>query len=227
MLKELDPEGFEEYENSWMSGYLEYSDRHKDMEDDIHFAFDDSSFEEKPFDGVVRNERSQKEIFVDLTNENESFKKAFNKDKASIYEIMTRLEEIVNENDELAMKLKAFENDKDYSFEDDSKKIEPGMVVRYSSEYSKEGERDLLHVIKEERSSAPDGSKMYLIDTLNSGLELGSTEVVADYMLRPTGLTLEDLKEENAERKIDKAPTRKGLSVTIDEEVPSYDREYS
>ncbi len=80
---------------------------------------------------------------------------------------------------------------------EENKKIKPGMIVRYASGWCKPEERKYYHVVKEERSPAPDGTRRWLIDTLNSGLTLGSTEVVDEYMIEPVGdLTIDNITKE-------------------------------
>ena len=73
--------------------------------------------------------------------------------------------------------------------------IKVGMVVRYKSGWCSDGERKYLHVVRENRLN-PVTNEMtrWLIETINTGLFLNPSEVVDDYMIEPTGLTVDDLK---------------------------------
>lgn len=73
--------------------------------------------------------------------------------------------------------------------------IKTGMVVRYKSEWCSPSERKYLHVVRENRLNPVSGEMTrWLIETLGTGLFLNPTEVVDDYMIEPTGLTVDDLK---------------------------------
>ena len=73
--------------------------------------------------------------------------------------------------------------------------IKEGMVVRYANGWCSEEERKYVHVVKENRMSPITGEMTrWLIETLNIGnAPLCPTEEVEDYMIEPTGLTVEDL----------------------------------
>ena len=73
--------------------------------------------------------------------------------------------------------------------------IEVGMIVRYAPNWCSEGERRYLHVVKENCLN-PVTNKMtrWLIETINmEHMTLHPTSVVEDYMIEPTGFTVENL----------------------------------
>ena len=72
--------------------------------------------------------------------------------------------------------------------------IKEGMIVRYTPEWASEGERKYLHVVKENRLN-PVTMEMtrWLIETINTTLVFHPSEVVDDYMIEPTGFTVDDL----------------------------------
>ena len=75
-----------------------------------------------------------------------------------------------------------------------SKAITEGMIVRYAREWCSPGERKYLHVVKENRLN-PVTNKMtrWLIQTINmENMTLHPTSVVDDYMIEPTGFTIND-----------------------------------
>ena len=68
-----------------------------------------------------------------------------------------------------------------------------GDIVRYAPEWCSEGERKLLHVIKERRlNPIKNTESRFLIYTLNSGLVFGLSSTVDDFMIEPTGFTVDD-----------------------------------
>ena len=73
--------------------------------------------------------------------------------------------------------------------------IREGMVVRYAPEWCTDGERKYLHVVKENRLSPVTGEMTrWLIETINmENMYFHPTEVVEEYMLEPTGLSIEDI----------------------------------
>ena len=75
-------------------------------------------------------------------------------------------------------------------------KIELGMIVRYAPEWCSPGERRYLHLVKENRLNPVTGEMTrWLIHTLNSGSVLGMSEDVDDFMIEPTGLTIDDVMQ--------------------------------
>lgn len=75
--------------------------------------------------------------------------------------------------------------------------IEVGMIVRYAPEWCGEGEEKYLHVVKENRlNPVTNTMTRWLIYTINSNCIFGLSETVDDYMIVPTGLTVEDLEKE-------------------------------
>ena len=74
--------------------------------------------------------------------------------------------------------------------------IEPGMIVRYAPEWSEPGERRFLHVVLENRKNPVTGEmSRWLIRTINSGMTIAPTATVEDYMIEPTGLTVNDIAD--------------------------------
>ena len=75
--------------------------------------------------------------------------------------------------------------------------IKVGMLVRYAPNWCSEGERKYIHVVKENRLNPVTGEMTrWLIETVNTKLSLGSSEVVDDYMIEPTGFSLEELEKD-------------------------------
>ncbi len=76
--------------------------------------------------------------------------------------------------------------------------IKEGMIVRYSPDWCEPGERRYLHLVRENRLNPVTMTMTrWLIETINmENMVLNPTTVVDDYMIEPTGLTIEDLKEE-------------------------------
>lgn len=75
-------------------------------------------------------------------------------------------------------------------------KIEVGMIVRYAPEWCSPGERKYLHLVKENRLNPVTGEMTrWLIHTLNSCCSLGMSEDVDDFMIEPTGLTIDDVMQ--------------------------------
>lgn len=71
--------------------------------------------------------------------------------------------------------------------------IKEGMIVRYADGWCSPGEEKYLHIVRENRLNPVTGKMTrYLIETINTGLTLNPTETVDDYMIEPTGLTVED-----------------------------------
>ena len=71
-----------------------------------------------------------------------------------------------------------------------------GDIVRYNPKWCSEGERKYLHIIKENRLN-PVTNQMtrYLIETINmEHMTLHPTSVVDDYMIDPTGFSVEDIQ---------------------------------
>lgn len=75
----------------------------------------------------------------------------------------------------------------------DSKKIEVGMIVRYADGWCSEGEKKYLHVVKEKRlNPVKNTMTRWLIQTINMEyMTFQPTQVVDDYMIEPTGYTVE------------------------------------
>lgn len=76
--------------------------------------------------------------------------------------------------------------------------IKQGMIVRYTPEWCSPGEREYLHVVKENRMN-PVTNKMtrWLIETINmKNMVLNPTEEVEDYMIEPTGLSIFESENE-------------------------------
>ena len=72
--------------------------------------------------------------------------------------------------------------------------IKEGMIVKYAPGWCSEGEEKYIHLVKENRMNPVSGKMTrWLIYTLNSGCSLGLSETVDDYMIAPTGLTIEDI----------------------------------
>ena len=75
--------------------------------------------------------------------------------------------------------------------------IKVGMIVRYAPDWCSPGERKYLHVVKENQLNPVTGKMTrWLIQTINTQLFLQPTSVVEDYMIEPTGMTVEDLESE-------------------------------
>ena len=75
-------------------------------------------------------------------------------------------------------------------------KIEAGMIVKYAPEWCTPEERKYLHVVLENTLN-PCTNEMtrWKIQTLNTNLFIQPVSVVEDYMIEPTGFTVDDLKE--------------------------------
>lgn len=75
--------------------------------------------------------------------------------------------------------------------------IEKGMIVRFRPEWCSEGERKYLHVVKENRLNPVKGTMTrWLIETINmENMFFHPAEVVDDYMIEPTGFTVENVSE--------------------------------
>lgn len=77
--------------------------------------------------------------------------------------------------------------------------IKEGMIVRIAHEWcDSPEERKYLHVVLENRLN-PVTEKMtrWLIQTINmENMFLPPTEVVEDYMIEPTGFTIDDYKND-------------------------------
>lgn len=72
--------------------------------------------------------------------------------------------------------------------------IKPGMICRFASNWCSPEERKYLHVVKENQLN-PVTQQMtrWLIQTINmKNMVLQPTSVVEDYMLEPTGFTIND-----------------------------------
>jgi hypothetical protein len=77
----------------------------------------------------------------------------------------------------------------------ENSKIKVGMIVRYSEKWCSEGERKYLHLVKENRLN-PTTDKMtrWLIETINmENAVFNPTETVDNFMIEPTGLTIDDI----------------------------------
>lgn len=72
-----------------------------------------------------------------------------------------------------------------------------GDIVRYKPEWCSEGERKLIHMVKEVGLLNPvtNQETRLRIVTLNSNLFLPPNEVVDDEMIESMGITIEDLKD--------------------------------
>lgn len=71
--------------------------------------------------------------------------------------------------------------------------IKEGMIVRYADGYCSAEEKKLLHVVVENTLNPVTGEMTrWLISTLNSSIAFGSVETVEDYMIEPTGFTVDD-----------------------------------
>lgn len=71
--------------------------------------------------------------------------------------------------------------------------IKEGMIVRYAKEWCSPGERQYLHVVKENRlNPVTDKMTRWLIETINTTMTFNPTQTVEDYMIEPTGFTIED-----------------------------------
>ncbi len=75
--------------------------------------------------------------------------------------------------------------------------IKEGMIVRFSREWCSEGERKYLHLVKENRLNPVTGEMTrWLIETLNmENMFFHPAEVVDDFMIEPTGFSIEDFQE--------------------------------
>ena len=78
------------------------------------------------------------------------------------------------------------------------KQIAVGMIVRFAAEWCTPGERKYLHVVKENRlNPVKNTMTRWLIETVNmESMYFHPMEVVDDYMIEPTGFTVEDLMKE-------------------------------
>ena len=78
--------------------------------------------------------------------------------------------------------------------------IKVGDIVRYAPQWCTEGERHLLHLVKERLlNPCTNTETRFLIVTLNGGSYCGGllpNEVVDDFMLEETGLTIEEAMKE-------------------------------
>lgn len=74
--------------------------------------------------------------------------------------------------------------------------IKEGMIVRYAADWCSPGERKYLHVVKENRLNPVTGEMTrWLIQTINTNMFFQPTETVDDFMIEPTGFTVEDYKQ--------------------------------
>ena len=73
-------------------------------------------------------------------------------------------------------------------------KISVGMIVRYTPEWCSPGEREYLHVVKENRLNPCTGKMTrWLIQTINMKvMKFQPISEVEDYMIEPTGFTVEE-----------------------------------
>lgn len=75
--------------------------------------------------------------------------------------------------------------------------IKAGMIVRYAPDWCEPGEKKYLHVVIENQLNPVTGKMTrWLIRTINTKLSLQPTSVVEDYMIEPTGMTVDDLGKE-------------------------------
>lgn len=75
--------------------------------------------------------------------------------------------------------------------------IKAGMIVRYAPDLCSPGEEKYLHVVIESQLNPVTGKMTrWLIRTINTKLFLQPTSVVEDYMIEPTGMTVDDLEKE-------------------------------
>ncbi len=75
--------------------------------------------------------------------------------------------------------------------------IKAGMIVRYAPDWCSPGEEKYLHVVIENQLNPVTGKMTrWLIRTINTKLFLQPTSVVEDYMIEPTGMTVDDLEKE-------------------------------
>lgn len=69
-----------------------------------------------------------------------------------------------------------------------------GMIVRYSPEWSTPEERKYLHVVTGNVLNPVTGEMTrWNITTLNTKLAFQPSECVEEYMIEPTGFTVDDL----------------------------------
>lgn len=72
--------------------------------------------------------------------------------------------------------------------------IEAGMIVRYAPKWCEPEERKYLHLVLENQMNPVTGKmSRWLIRTINmEHMLLQPTSVVEDYMIEPTGITIDD-----------------------------------
>lgn len=71
--------------------------------------------------------------------------------------------------------------------------IKEGMIVRYAPAWCSPGEQKYLHVVMENRLNPVTGKMTrWLIRTINAKLTLQPTSEVEEYMIEPTGATVND-----------------------------------
>lgn len=72
--------------------------------------------------------------------------------------------------------------------------IRESMIVRFAKDWCSSGERHYLHVVKENRLNPVTGKmSRWLIQTINmKNMTISPTEVVDDYMIEETGLSVFD-----------------------------------
>lgn len=76
--------------------------------------------------------------------------------------------------------------------------IHVGDIVRYHPDWCSDGERKLLHVVRENRLDPVTGQMTrWLIETIGTGMFLNPTEVVDENMIVPVGMTVEDYRKES------------------------------
>lgn len=76
----------------------------------------------------------------------------------------------------------------------ENNEIKVGMVVRYRADWCSDGERKLLHVVRENRlNPCTDKMSRWLIETINGCTFFHTQEVVEDYMIEPTGIDVSTL----------------------------------
>ena len=72
----------------------------------------------------------------------------------------------------------------------ESKDIKIGMAVRYADGWCSDGEKHLVHIVRENRLNPCTGEMTrWLIETINSNISIANpTETVDDYMIEPIEL---------------------------------------
>lgn len=75
--------------------------------------------------------------------------------------------------------------------------IKTGMIVHYAPDWCSPEEEKYLHVVIENQLNPVTGKMTrWLIRTINTKLFFQPTSVVEDYMIEPTGMTVDDLEKE-------------------------------